>query len=112
MSTQWRLNADLAAKEEERVWIKRQIDGELDDGRLTEGLTGEATVYKRRGMEKPEIGRPQVKYEPIVFKTIEGTLTHLWADPNESGSSLISVPQCKILPGCALATDTKSVVLD
>lgn len=53
--------ADLAAKEEERVWIKRQTDGELDDSRLTEGLTGEATVYKRRGMAKPELGRPQIK---------------------------------------------------
>lgn len=52
---------DLAAREEERVWVKRQTDGELDDSRLTEGLTGEATVYKRRGMEKPELGRPQVK---------------------------------------------------
>lgn len=52
---------DLAAKEEERVWVKRQTDGELDDSRLTEGLTGEATVYKRRGMAKPEMGRPQLK---------------------------------------------------
>ena len=52
---------DLAAKEEERVWLKRQTEGELDDSRLTEGITGEATVYKRRGMEKPEIGQPQMK---------------------------------------------------
>lgn len=41
--------------------VKRQTDGELDDSRLTEGLIGEATVYKRRGMEKPEMGRPQIK---------------------------------------------------
>lgn len=41
--------------------MKRQTDGELDDSRLTEGLTGEATVYKRRGMAKPEMGRPQLK---------------------------------------------------
>ena len=41
--------------------MKRQTDGELDDTRLTEGLTGESTVYKRRGIEKPELGRPQVK---------------------------------------------------
>lgn len=41
--------------------MKRQTDGELDDSRLTEGLTGETTVYKRRGMEKPELGRPQLK---------------------------------------------------
>jgi hypothetical protein len=49
------------------VWVKRQIDGELDDSRLTEGLTGESTVYKRRGMEKPELGRPQIKPKRIKF---------------------------------------------
>ncbi|KAL6302276.1 AAA domain-containing protein [Sparassis latifolia] len=58
---------NLAAKEEERVWVKRQTDGELDDSRLTEGLTGEATVYKRRGMAKPEMGRPQIKPKRIRF---------------------------------------------
>ena len=42
---------NLEAKEEERVWLKRQSDGELDETRLSEGLTGESTVYKRRGME-------------------------------------------------------------
>ncbi|KAH7915875.1 AAA domain-containing protein [Hygrophoropsis aurantiaca] len=57
----------LAAKEEERVWFKRQTDGELDDSRLTEGLTGEQSVYKRRGMEKPELGRPQIKPKRIRF---------------------------------------------
>ncbi|KAI0061227.1 hypothetical protein BV25DRAFT_1857935 [Artomyces pyxidatus] len=57
----------LAAKEEERVWVKRQTDGELDDSRLTEGLTGEATVYKRRGTAKPELGRPQIKPKRIRF---------------------------------------------
>ncbi|KAF8625067.1 hypothetical protein AX15_005549 [Amanita polypyramis BW_CC] len=58
---------NLAAREEERVWVKRQTDGELDDSRLTEGLTGEATVYKRRGMDKPEPGRPQMKPKRIRF---------------------------------------------
>ncbi|KAI0703059.1 AAA domain-containing protein [Cytidiella melzeri] len=58
---------NLAAKEEERVWVKRQTDGELDDARLTEGLTGEAAVYKRRGMAKPEMGRPQIKPKRIRF---------------------------------------------
>ncbi|KAH9924969.1 AAA domain-containing protein [Epithele typhae] len=58
---------NLAAREEERVWVKRQTDGELDDSRLTEGLTGEATVYKRRGMAKPELGRPQMKPKRIRF---------------------------------------------
>jgi len=58
---------NLAAREEERVWVKRQTDGELDDSRLTEGLTGEATVYKRRGTAKPELGRPQIKPKRIRF---------------------------------------------
>ncbi|KAI8989190.1 AAA domain-containing protein [Trametes punicea] len=58
---------NLAAREEERVWVKRQTDGELDDSRLTEGLTGEATVYKRRGVTKPELGRPQLKPKRIRF---------------------------------------------
>ncbi|EKM57120.1 uncharacterized protein PHACADRAFT_92032 [Phanerochaete carnosa HHB-10118-sp] len=57
----------LSAKEEERVWIKRQTDGELDDSRLTEGLTGEATVYKRRSVMKPEMGRPQIRPKRIRF---------------------------------------------
>ena len=56
-----RVVLDLSAREEERVWVKRQTDGELDDSRLADGLTGEATVYKRRGMAKPELGRPQMK---------------------------------------------------
>jgi len=58
------LRLDLAAKEEERVWIQRQTDGELDFGRLTDGLTGEASIYKRRGVAQPDPGRPQMKCAP------------------------------------------------
>ncbi|GAA5826620.1 hypothetical protein JCM11251_002821 [Rhodosporidiobolus azoricus] len=58
---------NLEAKEEERVWLKRQSDGELDESRISEGLTGEATVYKRRGFEKQELGRPQLKPKRIRF---------------------------------------------
>ena len=61
------MKVDLAAREEERVWVKRQADGELDDSRLTEGLTGETTVYKRRSMDKPELGRPQIKSDLCTF---------------------------------------------
>lgn len=45
---------NLEANEEERIWLKRQGDGELDESRLSEGLTGDATIYKRRGIEKRE----------------------------------------------------------
>ncbi|KIK61659.1 hypothetical protein GYMLUDRAFT_42680 [Collybiopsis luxurians FD-317 M1] len=67
MQSLFELLEHLTAKEEERVWMKRQTDGELDDSRLTEGITGESTVYKRRTMEKPEIGRPQIKPKRIRF---------------------------------------------
>ena len=35
--------------------------GELDDTRLIEGITGEKTIYKRRGEQDPEPGAPQEK---------------------------------------------------
>jgi hypothetical protein len=32
------------------VWVKNQIQGELDDNRLIDGALGERNVYKRRGV--------------------------------------------------------------
>lgn len=61
------VHLDLAAKEEERVWIKRQTDGELDFGRLADGLSGETSIYKRRGMAQPDPGRPQMKYTSSII---------------------------------------------
>ncbi|KAK0046521.1 E3 ubiquitin-protein ligase RNF14 [Biomphalaria pfeifferi] len=49
----------LQAKGKERQWIKHQSHGELDDGKLIEGLTGESSIYKRRGEKEPEMGSPQ-----------------------------------------------------
>ena len=40
-------------KASERGWIKRQLDGELDDSKLVEGSAGEKHVYKRRGSVDP-----------------------------------------------------------
>ena len=37
------------------------ILGELDDTRLIEGITGEKTIYKRRGEQEPEPGSVQEK---------------------------------------------------
>jgi hypothetical protein len=87
---------DLAAREEERVWVKRQIDGELDDSRLTEGLTGESTVYKRRGLERPELGRPQIK-SVLVFLNVCPIVLNA-TDPSESDLFSISVDLCELIP--------------
>lgn len=51
----------LQAKSKERQWLKHQTSGELDDTRLIEGLTGEKSIYKRRGEQEPEMGSPQEK---------------------------------------------------
>lgn len=39
----------VQAKNKERVWLKHQISGDLDESRLIEGVVGEKNVYKRRG---------------------------------------------------------------
>ena len=35
-------------KSAERNWMKRQLDGELDDSRIVEGVAGEKHIFKRR----------------------------------------------------------------
>lgn len=50
------LRLALAATEDmasERGWIQRQLDGELDDSRLVDGLAGEKNIYRRRGIVEP-----------------------------------------------------------
>lgn len=37
------------ARERERVWLKQQTQGELDDTRLVDGITGGHNIYMRRG---------------------------------------------------------------
>ena len=37
----------IEAKEKERVWIKNQNQGELDDQKLVDGFTGERNIFKR-----------------------------------------------------------------
>ncbi|XP_048656519.1 von Willebrand factor A domain-containing protein 8, partial [Marmota marmota marmota] len=49
------------AKGKERQWLKHQATGELDDAKIIDGLTGEKTIYKRRGELEPQLGSPQEK---------------------------------------------------
>ncbi|CAG5132917.1 unnamed protein product, partial [Candidula unifasciata] len=49
----------LQAKGKERQWLKHQSHGDLDDAKLIDGLTGESSIYKRRGEKEPEMGSPQ-----------------------------------------------------
>ncbi|KAF9184077.1 von Willebrand factor A domain-containing protein 8 [Haplosporangium sp. Z 767] len=49
----------IEAKNKERVWLKNQSSGDLDDTKLIEGLTGDHNIYKLRGDQDPEMGFQQ-----------------------------------------------------
>uniref|UniRef100_M4B1C1 VWFA domain-containing protein n=1 Tax=Hyaloperonospora arabidopsidis (strain Emoy2) TaxID=559515 RepID=M4B1C1_HYAAE len=42
--------ANLEIVSEERNWLRHQSSGELDDGKLVDGIAGEPLVFKRRGV--------------------------------------------------------------
>ena len=57
----------LQAKGKEREWMKHQTYGDLDDGKIIEGLTGERNIYRRRAEREPELGTPLVKPKHFRF---------------------------------------------
>ncbi|XP_061677938.1 von Willebrand factor A domain-containing protein 8 isoform X2 [Syngnathoides biaculeatus] len=65
----------LQAKAKERQWLKNQALGELDDGKIIDGLTGERAIYKRRGELDPEPGTPQQKPKRLrVLVDVSGSM--------------------------------------
>lgn len=40
---------ELSRRSKERIWLKHQSHGDLDDAKLVDGLTGDRLVFKRRG---------------------------------------------------------------
>ncbi|KAJ3214369.1 hypothetical protein HDU67_001757 [Dinochytrium kinnereticum] len=48
-------------RKNERSWIRNRSEGELDDGKLVEGIIGEKSIYKQRGEEQPEYGMEKGK---------------------------------------------------
>jgi hypothetical protein len=58
--TDWDPDIPVAeSRQQEREWQKFQLDGELDDARLVDGVAGERHVYRKRGIKQPDIGAPQ-----------------------------------------------------
>ena len=58
----------VQAKTKERVWLKNQTGGELDDTRLIDGLTGETNIYKKRGVEGADFAGLQE--QPKRFRVV------------------------------------------
>ena len=55
------------AKENEREWLRGQLQGDLDDNRLVDSVTGEKRVYRKRGTPDRKHGLYQGKPKRIVF---------------------------------------------
>ncbi len=61
---------DLKKRSKERVWLKRQNNGELDDSRLVDALTGEKDVFKRRGNVEDANVNTSRSSDPLTLKLI------------------------------------------
>ncbi|KAI9138938.1 AAA domain-containing protein [Paraphysoderma sedebokerense] len=59
--------SSLQSKTKERVWLKNQNEGDLDETKLVEGMTGEHSVYKRRGEEDPDPHANWLKPKRLKF---------------------------------------------
>eukprot|EP00434_Breviolum_minutum_P034880 symbB.v1.2.030877.t1/scaffold3524.1/size54796/2 len=57
---------ELLAKERERTWQKQQVQGELDEMRIVDGIAGARNIYRRRG-DAEEAGGDQLLPKRIKF---------------------------------------------
>jgi len=60
---------DLKKRSEERVWMKNQSTGELDDAKIVDALSGERDVFKRRG-SPDDSNHNSLHSEPVTIKLI------------------------------------------
>jgi MoxR-like ATPase len=66
--TQMRVVLESAeAKENEREWLGQQLQGDLDDNRLVDSVTGERRVYRKRGTPEKKAGLYQGTPKRLVF---------------------------------------------
>jgi von Willebrand factor A domain-containing protein 8 len=57
----------VEAKNKERVWVRNQSSGEIDDSKLVAGLAGERAIYKIRGENLDDSFQQKPKKLYIVF---------------------------------------------
>jgi hypothetical protein len=56
----------LKSKQGERVWVRNQVEGVLDDSKIVDGITGEKGIFKRRA-ESPDPGFNKLKKKRMMF---------------------------------------------
>jgi hypothetical protein len=59
----------LEQKESERVWLRHQASGELDDSKLLDGMAGERLVFRRRGESQDPFFNPHKQQNDKAEKT-------------------------------------------
>jgi hypothetical protein len=57
----------LEAKQQERAWQRDQLQGDLDDTKLIDAITGSKRVYRRRGVPEPQAGLPPRQPKRLCF---------------------------------------------
>lgn len=55
------------AKHMEREWLRNQLNGDIDDQRLVDGITGDGRIFRKRGTPDKKHGLIQMKPKRIVF---------------------------------------------
>ena len=61
---------DIKRRKQERIWLKRQSTGELDDSRLVDALAGEKDVFKRRGQATESHLASARESQPMCIKLV------------------------------------------
>ena len=61
---------DIRRRKEERVWLRRQATGELDDSRLVDAVAGDKDVFKRRGVASESSKTTQLTSEKMRVKLV------------------------------------------
>ncbi|KAK0400469.1 hypothetical protein QR680_015263 [Steinernema hermaphroditum] len=85
----------LEAKEKERQWVKHQMSGDFDDGKLIEGMTGEKAIYRRRLDVPPEPGSEQKKPKRLrLCFDVSGSMYRFNGHDNRLQRSLESALLC------------------
>jgi hypothetical protein len=76
---------ELARRAKERVWLKNQSSGELDDAKLVDGLAGDRLVYKKRGSPeggvakaRGDAGTSESESKSKSMSEIEGYFSLYW----------------------------------
>jgi hypothetical protein len=57
----------VEAKEKERIWLRGQTSGELDDDRIVDGVIGDQNVYRKRGEDDQLFGAMQRLPKRLMF---------------------------------------------